>query len=550
MDATRRTSTLRRVATTASLAALLIPAASADAKSRSAKKVKPPVITSVAPLTAEIGDKLTIRGKNFRKGKGRNSVGFKTDGAAIVFVRSDVSTKRMMVVNLPAKLEKVMYGRATSFSLRVLAKRFGKAFTPSSLSPLISPRPVVTPDPGPNPDPDDGGEVVVTPPPPPAPPSDCDDDGIANEADADDDNDLLTDVQENEIGTDGCKADTDGDGVTDGYEYRSAIDLNDDEYQQPNVTHPYPGNLPYPNPLQADADKDHDGDGLPMATEYDLWIKLTPPAQRTLADSGDAATPLAYSAGLKYSVARRCGANETGGPCGTGAIHQNRRVPTLTGANYDKYQNFLAWLQANGYKTIYLHDSDRWFDYEPGWHPYDILDVDRSGTVEPPEAVALDANGDGFLSDDERDEDADGLSNFDEIRGTMIPGFWSACYDKEPAYEVAYAGTDPAKADTDGDGIRDGADDQDHDDVPNMMELSRFAASHLDDTDDGIKDSITGGGRKCKPDEDLDPKVDRHPTAFGRVNPFNPCFPDARSRSCQLHPTIGFEPGPNWWSLQ
>ena len=31
--------------------------------------------------------------------------------------------------------------------------------------------------------------------------------------------------------------------------------------------------------------------------------------------------------------------------------------------------------------------------------------------------------------------------------------------------------------DTDGDGVRDGADDQDHDDVPNLMELSRNAAS-------------------------------------------------------------------------
>jgi len=55
-----------------------------------------------------------------------------------------------------------------------------------------------------------------------------------------------------------------------------------------------------------------------MATEYDLWIKYTPAGQRTLDDSADKATPLNYSAGMQYSVSRRCGANETGGPCGTG----------------------------------------------------------------------------------------------------------------------------------------------------------------------------------------------------------------------------------------
>ena len=37
-------------------------------------------------------------------------------------------------------------------------------------------------------------------------------------------------------------------------------------------------------------------------------------------------------------------------------------------------------------------------------------------------------------------------------------------------YYLDYAGTRLDDADTDGDGMRDGADDQDHDDVPNVME--------------------------------------------------------------------------------
>ena len=41
--------------------------------------------------------------------------------------------------------------------------------------------------------------------------------------------------------------------MEDGYEYQSAVDLNDDEYQSPNDVLPYPGKRPYPNPLFTDA---------------------------------------------------------------------------------------------------------------------------------------------------------------------------------------------------------------------------------------------------------------------------------------------------------
>src|SRR3954465_2725061 len=107
MDAIRRTSSLRRVATTASLAALfLLPAQADAAHGHKAQKAKSPVISSVSPMKAKAGDTLTIRGRNFRKGKGGNSVGFKRDGSAVVFVKSDLSTFTKMTVKLPAKLEK------------------------------------------------------------------------------------------------------------------------------------------------------------------------------------------------------------------------------------------------------------------------------------------------------------------------------------------------------------------------------------------------------------------------------------------------------------
>ena len=69
---------------------------------------------------------------------------------------------------------------------------------------------------------------------------------------------------------------------------------------------------------------------------------------------------------------------------------------------------------------------------------------------------------------DERGEDADGLIDRDESHEAAL-SFRPA----EKPYKITYAGTEPDDPDTDGDGIRDGADDQDFDDVPNLMELSR-----------------------------------------------------------------------------
>src|SRR5438034_10897021 len=112
MESTRRTlSTLRRVAMMAALAALLVPAGPAEAAT---KKVKAPVITAVSPMQAEIGDVLTIRGRNFRRGKGRNTVAFKRDGAPAIFVKADIATARQLKVLVPTKLEKYMANRGTA----------------------------------------------------------------------------------------------------------------------------------------------------------------------------------------------------------------------------------------------------------------------------------------------------------------------------------------------------------------------------------------------------------------------------------------------------
>lgn len=230
----------------------LVPASALAAKKKAAKI---PVVSKIAPLSVGIGETLTITGKNFVKGKGKNTVVFKRDKGRAIFVKAGDATSTQLTVVVPEKLRtflpvtKGSVGNA-HFRVRVLAKRLSKAFTALKASPLVGPF---------------AGGAIAAPPPPPPP--DCDGDGIPDDADSD--NDGLPDAIEVQIGTDRCKADTDGDGVSDAFEYESALDLNVRAV-------PYPGKKPYPNPLDGgDANIDFDGDSLSQLEEYQLWNNFT-----------------------------------------------------------------------------------------------------------------------------------------------------------------------------------------------------------------------------------------------------------------------------------
>jgi hypothetical protein len=502
----------------AALAALLIASAFAGATAAPAqakKKAKAPVITKVSPMDVAIGEVLTIKGRYFLRGKKKNTVVFKRPGARAVFVKADLGTTKLLRVTLPAELQKVFQTKnnapvPTRFQLRVLTTRLGKKYTSVKRSPVVSsPR--------------------APKPPESAADGDCNGDGIKNSATSDDDGDLLPDTLEAQINTDACKVDTDGDGVQDGFEYESALNLNDDEFQVPNANLFYPVKLPYPNPLFAgDADTDFDGDSLTLAEEQQLWlytVNVTHTDAYTL-------TPLSYSDGEQYSRSVRVG---------------GRRQPTLAAAGYDKQQQFVTWATGAGYRNVLLHNEAIW-GLPAGWNAYGLFDFDRSGAEGPDELNYYDRSapgspGAGWLSDNERDEDADGLSNFDEAHSRMTPKYWQGCYTMEKPFHIAYAGTSLVDADTDGDGILDGADDQDHDDVPNVAELSRYAASLIDDTN----------GTECKVAPALAAATINHPNAYGRVNPFNPCLPDVESRTCPLYYNSStgapYDDSPNWFSL-
>ena len=372
----------------------------------SAKLPKAPVVKSISPKELSVGDTLTIKGKNFVPGNFKNTVAFQKPRAQAVFLKADKATKTTIKVVITSKLlpflsQKGGKAQPTRFAIRVLAKRFGAAFTPKSLSPVIGP-----------------GKG-----PAPAASPDCDRDGTPNGSETDDDNDLLSDTTEAKYRLDSCNPDTDADGMEDGWEYYSALDLN-------SKAVPYPASRPYPNPLDgSDSQVDHDGDDLEQFAEYAAWVRY---GGHKVSEAGD----LLYSDGTQ---------NSDGGP---------KPVPS------DK-----PW-----------------------------LDMDT----------------DGSLSDDERDIDNDGLANWIEgPHGPMTFEWWGQIWKDERAYGVKYPGVDWLDGDSDGDSVPDGSDDQDHDDFSNIQEIV--------------------GARTGTPLYGLR-SVDIW------IQPYNPCLPNWRSRTCSKHP--------------
>jgi hypothetical protein len=477
METRPRTRLLRRAVITAALGALVVPASAGAA-------TKTPVIKKVTPKNVSVGETLTIRGKHFRSGKGKNKVLFKRDGGKALFVKAGLSTKKKITVVVPKTLEKYMAvtgdkPTASRFRLRVLTRKLSKRFTSKKASPIVGPEKAKGVDSGGG---GGGGGTSV-----PVCPS-----GGPN---ADSDGDLLANAHETSIGTDPCLADSDGDAVWDSYEYWSAVDLNQGNYA---TSLPYPGKRPYPNPLDStDGHTDHDGDVLTMREEFLLWSEPR---------FGNKSTVLNYSAGKQVTVAV---------PAPAAAVRNDTPAEIWSAAPT------MRFLDVNGDAKVDAAELK-------------VLDVNRDNDVDAFEFTYQDLNRDGVLGDDERDVDADGLINYDEAHGRLTPGYWAGVYKDEKPYAawVNYDSTVFTDPDTDGDGLVDALDDQDHDGVPNHMELSRA-------------DAQTSAVAPW--------------SAEGRVNPFNPCLPaladpleDAfgiplttlTSPTCMRHPPISSGPAP------
>jgi hypothetical protein len=397
-----RVQTITSIALSAA-AVLAIPAGTAVAKKKAPKY---PVVTKVTPMKVGVGDLMTIAGKGFRAGKNKNTVVFKRFGQRAVFVKAEAATTTKLTLHVPLKLQAYMplvnnQPAPGVFAIRVISKRFGQRFTGKKLSPTVGPA---------------GTGITAPGTTSPSAYEQCLSAAQANPS-GDEDKDSLSNGLEKSVGTDPCRADTDTDGLSDGWEYQSALDLNSRAY-------PYPGKKPWPNALDpTDLNSDFDGDGLLAWEEFQLWQYLGSP----FGPGGDIS---AYSDGT-----------------------QNSGGQVLTAGN--------------------------------------------------PALQSLDLDHDGNLTDDERDADNDGLSNIVEYSFTGTQEWWTnanGVKDEKPYSWRTFADPSPVDSDSDGDGVLDGADDQDVDGYDNFteMQLARNG-SHL------------------------------------FVNPFNPCLPNPYALTCSRY---------------
>jgi hypothetical protein len=476
---------MRRIVTTclmlvAAALLLLVPAAAGAATGKSAAA---PKITRVQPMRISVGGVLTITGRGFKSARTKNTVIFRSSSGRTAFVKPRRATSRKLVLAIPAsvaRLLKVSNSRQlpTRLKLRVLAGKFSK-FTSRRLSPVVTSAGSGDGTPG-----GGGGGGGGTP-------------QVCN-SDSDYDNDLLSNDLEVAIGTDPCLADTDADGMTDGWEYWSAKDLNVKAV-------PYPGKRPFPNALDPSdggapgatySKYDFDGDGLTTLEEYRAW-RVTGSSLDMSREGVGLESVLGYSDGTQYSRASA--------------------VPSVP-----------AWRSAS------------------------------YGQPNPPQPfpATYDLNGTpGVYSDDERDADADGLSNFlESARGpgqeTWWAGFWkqeAIQIDpwKEKSYcdpgplqrpgefvERPFASLDLADPDVDGDNLLDGEDDQDADDYTNIAELYETVYD--------LDGNGAGGVNPpwCGKSAGLIPSVNRGGNDWA-VNAFNPCAPDPNSRTCPPYVPFG-----------
>jgi hypothetical protein len=439
---------------------IALPASSAAGATKKSKSPARPTITSVAPLKLGVGDMLTIRGTNFIVGKKVNSVAFKRAGSPAVFVKAAESTRTRMKVIVPASIrahmaKKAGVPQATRFRLRILARRFSKSYTPNKLSPTIDPSVTV----------DD--KTGVGAPAPGAGPGAAAPGAAPGSAAA----------------APGAPPDCDADGVVD------ALDADDDNDQLSDVLEVSVKTNP--------CVKDTDGDGMEDAWEYYSALDLN-----------SSNTPVTVPA--------------TQLPCSNG----NPSVQCVPYPGKRPYANPLdgrdSGIDHDGDGMNAVEEHAMWQRYGGRALPLSYSDGTQFTGTPVPESTNPSLNivfdGDSqyhtlYLSDDEKDVDGDRLGNWDETHGRLNTSWWTANFKLEKPFPSIYGGLDYLDPDTDGDGVLDGNDDQDHDDYTNVQERDRFA----------------------------DVSFDTPPSPL-MVNPYNPCLPDYNSRTCPRYIEAGTTP--------
>jgi len=440
---------MRRLLASTALATFALGGLSASASAAT----HTPTITGFSPAQVAVGKTLIIKGKNFRKGVKNNRVFFSraTDGKTVRARPSKANSTTRMEVVVPAAVSDFLtvtkgVASPTRFQLQVLSGRFSKK-TAKSRSPFVLPAGTsATPGAPGTTAPGTTGPGGVTLGPP-----DCNKNGVPDSSDpADSDGDGLPDNLEVQLKTDACNKDTDLDGVTDGYEYYSARDLNGNAL-------PYPGKKPYPNPLDGtDAKKDFDGDGMTQAEEWGAWV---------------------------YSGAQLPSGPGQSFPYSDG----NQTSPAPSGSGYlDLNENSVA---TDDEKDVDGDGIPNWVELAKGESgPNPAYGCDFSPTTAPNPVLYANA-----FTDCGSGPMPNGLTFGAAINGLTTTG------GPTPPYIVAdrLNYIDP---DTDGDGVADGADDNDFDGYSNRDEFMGQANGYFSEPDD-------------------------------------PCDPNPNSRTCPVHPS-------------
>jgi hypothetical protein len=492
---------------------LLAVAPAAFGKSKKSKKrSSAPVVRSIRPLKLKIGQRLTIHGKHFIKGKHKDTIVFLGAGKRVVWVKADTASRTTLTVKLPAKLAVLLADKGgnqkpTRLRVRVIAKRSARAFTKRRKSPVVSPNTTIQSTP----------KAEACP-------------GVSL-ANGDSDGDFLSNGLEFALGTNPCSADSDGDSVSDGYEYQAALDFNRTANAN-TIPWPYPGKRPYPNPLDpGDVDQDFDGDVLTLREEYTAsfaWLLgLDPthtqlqtfvPYAPTAPNTNNNVMVVAYSDG-DQTTNTMDGAgnlinptgNPLGNPTGPAAPCEPAQTPTT-----------LSGFDVNGNGTI--GDPGDALSYQN--YAFGAFD-NTAGRTTTPLGWMNEGEKDGldncYLSDDEKDIDGDGLSNYTEAHGPLMgQKWWNIFVPKAGTYPIDFTGTNWLDRDTDGDGIPDGADDQDQDGYTNIEE------SHP------LGDPKADAATQAK-------SVWSWPVSgdYPNVDAFDPCLPNDQAPSCPRHPIAG-----------
>jgi hypothetical protein len=295
---------------------------------------------------------------------------------------------------------------------------------------------------------------------------------------------------------------TAGEGDCDGDGIKNKAETDDDGDLIPDTTEI---NVTHTDPCKADTDGDKVGDGFEWQSAKDM-------NDTTPFNVADAALP--YPGKKPWP---------------------NPLDPTDPNVDHDGDGLTLA----DEYKLFEFYGNDTLpLNYSDGLQ----ISQNELASTDPIRAY-MDINGDGVLSDDERDADGDFLGNWDEQYGAMTQTFWDNTYNgqhgtkKETRYIVDFPGVSMVDPDTDGDHVADGADDQDHDGLSNAFELDRPWFWEMT----YVSPWHTGDGADLTPEDKLmlDSSGIVYPNPWARVQPYNPCKP-VQSKTCHLHPPFGY----------